>query len=65
MDTPMIAESAGVLKTCYPHFGPAKFERIIPKSPVPYHTQVLKLGAKQKVNSATCRKRELSASYKP
>ena len=56
MATPVVAGIAAVLKTYFPNLGPADLKRIILQSAVPYHTQVLKPGTKQKVDFATLSK---------
>lgn len=52
MATPVVAGIAALLKTYFPKLAPADLKRIILQSAVPYHTQVLKPGTKQKVDFA-------------
>lgn len=56
MATPVVAGIAAVLKSYFPNLNPADLKRIISQSAVPYHTQVLKPGTKQKVDFATLSK---------
>lgn len=56
MAAPVVTGIAAVLKTYFPKLTPADLKRIIMQSAVPYHTQVLKPGTKQKVDFATLSK---------
>lgn len=53
MATPVVAGIAAVLKWHFPNLSPADLKRIILQSAVPYHTQVVKPGTRQKVDFAT------------
>ena len=52
MATPVVAGIAALLKTYFPKLTPADLKRIILQSAVPYHTQVVKPGTKQKLDVA-------------
>ncbi|GAB4008483.1 S8 family peptidase [Spirosoma migulaei] len=56
MAAPVVAGIAAVLKSYFPELSPADIKRIILKSAVPYHTQVVKPGTKQKVDFASLSK---------
>jgi len=53
MAAPTVAGVAAVLKSYFPRLTPADLKRIIMQSAVPYHTQVLKPGSKEKVDFVT------------
>ena len=53
MAAPVVAGVAAVLKSYFPQLTAAQLKQIILQSAVPYHTQVLKPGTKQKVDFAT------------
>jgi len=56
MASPVVAGIAGVLKSYFPKLSPADLKRIILKSAVIYHTQVLKPGTETKVDFASLSK---------
>jgi subtilisin family serine protease len=56
MATPVVVGIAAVLKSYFPKLTPTDLKRIIMQSAIPYHTQVLKPGTKQKVDFATLSK---------